>query len=55
MAENFDFIENDVRPTRRKKMEKAKGQKKSDTSIRNKSCFKGIRKLNKSKQPLSYL
>ena len=29
MAENFDFIENDVRPTRRKKMEKAKGQKKS--------------------------
>ena len=29
MAENFDFIENDVRPTRRKKMEKAKGQRKS--------------------------
>ena len=29
MAENFDFIENDVRPTRLKKMEKAKGQKKS--------------------------
>ena len=41
MDENFDFIENDVRPTRRKKLEKVKGQKKSVNKKKgNRSRFK---------------